>query len=118
MSTHELLDQLGLTAVNAGTYAAGDGWLVDERAPLIDAINPASGEVIARVRSAQPAQYEQVMNSARRVARDWARVPAPKRGEAVRLVAEELRRTSPRSAASSRSRWARSRPKAMAKCRR
>jgi aldehyde dehydrogenase (NAD+) len=92
MSTRELLDKLQLTAVNAGTYAAGDGWLGDERAPLIDAINPASGEVIARVRSAQPAQYEQVMSSARRIARDWARVPAPKRGEVVRLMAEELRR--------------------------
>jgi aldehyde dehydrogenase (NAD+) len=87
-----ILDRLGLTDVNAGTYAASGGWLDDERAPLIDSVNPASGAVIARVRGSTADQYEQVMRSAREVARAWARVPAPKRGEAVRLVAEELRR--------------------------
>jgi aldehyde dehydrogenase (NAD+) len=88
----KLLDELGLTATNAGTYAAGAGWLPDDAAPLIDSINPASGELIARVRASTPASYEQVMVSARKVATEWARVPAPKRGEAVRLVADELRR--------------------------
>jgi aldehyde dehydrogenase (NAD+) len=88
----QLLDKLGLQAVNAGTYAADGGWLNDERAPLIDSINPATGEVIARIRATTAGQYEQVLASARSVAREWAKVPAPKRGEAVRLVAEELRR--------------------------
>jgi aldehyde dehydrogenase (NAD+) len=88
----KLLEELGLTAINAGTYSADGGWLADEKAPLVDSINPASGEVIARVRTSTPAQYEQLMVSARRVAKEWAKVPAPKRGEAVRLVCEELRR--------------------------
>jgi aldehyde dehydrogenase (NAD+) len=88
----QLLDKLGLEAINSGTYAGEGGWLSEERAPLIDSINPATGEVIARIRATTAAQYEQVLDSARGVAREWAKVPAPKRGEAVRLVSEELRR--------------------------
>jgi len=87
-----ILDKLGLQDINAGSYAAGDGWLLDEGAPLIESVNPANGKVIARVRSSTADHYDRIMRSAREVAKQWARVPAPKRGEAVRLVAEELRR--------------------------
>ncbi len=44
------------------------------------------------MRSTTAAQYERVIESAREVAARWRTVPAPKRGEAVRLVADELRR--------------------------
>jgi aldehyde dehydrogenase (NAD+) len=87
-----ILDKLGLQDINAGGYAAGDGWLRDDRAPLIESVNPANGQVIARVRASTVEHYETILRSARDVAKQWARVPAPKRGEAVRLVAEELRR--------------------------
>jgi aldehyde dehydrogenase (NAD+) len=88
----EILAELGLSAVNAGTWSSAHGWVADDRAALLDSINPATGEVIARIRTSTAAQYEQVMVAARDVARVWATVPAPKRGEAVRLVCEELRR--------------------------
>jgi aldehyde dehydrogenase (NAD+) len=87
-----LLSELGLEPVNPGAWSAQDGWLLDPAAPLIESLNPASGELIASVRAATPSQYEQVMVSARAVAEAWRRVPAPKRGEAVRLVGDELRR--------------------------
>jgi aldehyde dehydrogenase (NAD+) len=86
-----LLKDLGLEAVNAGTWASEGGWLEDASAPLIHSINPASGTAIGAVRATTVAQYEQVIASARAVADAWRRVPAPKRGEAVRLVGEELR---------------------------
>jgi len=89
---NKLLNELGLSEINAGTYAGDAGWLADENAALVDSINPATGQVIARVRASTVAGYEQVMQSARKVAVEWAKVPAPKRGEAVRLVCEELRR--------------------------
>ena len=87
-----LLAELGLEPVNPGAWSEQHGWLLDPAAPLIESLNPASGELIASVRAATPAQYEQVMVSARAVAEAWRRVPAPKRGEAVRLVGDELRR--------------------------
>ncbi|MCX7053153.1 MAG: aldehyde dehydrogenase family protein, partial [Proteobacteria bacterium] len=87
-----LLKSLGLTQTNAGTWSGKGGWLDDASASVIESINPSTGEVIARVRSTTPAQYEQVMASAAAAARAWRAVPAPKRGEAVRLMGEELRK--------------------------
>jgi aldehyde dehydrogenase (NAD+) len=86
-----LLQSLGLEKTNAGT-CCGDGWLNDDGARVIESLNPTTGEVIARVRATTPAQYEQVMVSAVAAARAWRSVPAPKRGEAVRLMGEELRK--------------------------
>jgi len=87
-----LLKSLGLTQTNAGTWSGNGGWLDDASASVIESINPSTGEVIACVRSTTPAQYEQVMASAAAAARAWRAVPAPKRGEAVRLMGEELRK--------------------------
>ncbi len=61
-------------------------------AARIDSVNPATGKVIGSVLASNAAQYEQVMAAATEVARAWRNVPAPKRGEAVRLVGEELRK--------------------------
>jgi aldehyde dehydrogenase (NAD+) len=87
-----LLKSLGLTQTNAGTWSGNGGWLDDASAKVIESINPTTGTVIARVRSTTPAQYEQVMASAAAAAKVWRSVPAPKRGEAVRLMGEELRK--------------------------
>jgi aldehyde dehydrogenase (NAD+) len=87
-----LLKDLGLTQTNVGTWSGAGGWLDDASAKIIESVNPATGEVIARVRATTPAQYEQVMASAVVAAKAWRTVPAPKRGEAVRLMGEELRK--------------------------
>jgi aldehyde dehydrogenase (NAD+) len=87
-----VLQQLGLGPVNAGTWTADGGWLEDPAAPLVQSVNPATGAALGAVRATTATQYERVMASACAVAEAWRRVPAPKRGEAVRLVADELRR--------------------------
>ena len=87
-----MLANLGLDALNPGTWAAHGGWLSDASAARVDSVNPATGAVIASVLATTSAQYEQLMSSAREVALEWRTVPAPKRGEAVRLVGDELRR--------------------------
>jgi aldehyde dehydrogenase (NAD+) len=53
--------------------------------------SPATAELIATVRAATAADYEDVMSSATAAAAHWRAVPAPKRGEAVRLLGEALR---------------------------
>ena len=87
-----VLERLGLGAVNAGTWTSAGGWLADDAAPLVDSINPSTGQVIASVRATTAAQYEQLMAAAHAAALAWRSVPAPKRGEAVRLMGEELRK--------------------------
>jgi len=87
-----VLERLGLGAVNAGTWTPAGGWLADDAAPLVESVNPSTGQVIASVRATTAAQYEQLMAAAHEAAAAWRSVPAPKRGEAVRLMGEELRK--------------------------
>jgi aldehyde dehydrogenase (NAD+) len=87
-----VLERLGLGEVNAGTWTSAGGWLADDGAPLVDSVNPATGEVLASVRATTAAQYERLMVAAHEAALAWRTVPAPKRGEAVRLVGDELRK--------------------------
>src|SRR5579863_6263408 len=85
------LAKLGLHDVNPGTWSGGHGWSKQLHAPLIDSINPATAKRLAQVRGATLEDYEHVMAAAVAAAAAWRQVPAPKRGEAVRLVGEELR---------------------------
>ena len=87
-----LLARLGLAAVNSGAWSGQHGWSTSTQAPLLNVRNPATGALIAQVRPATEADYEQVLASAVEAAALWREVPAPKRGEAVRLLGEELRR--------------------------
>jgi aldehyde dehydrogenase (NAD+) len=92
MNKTDPLSALGLHDVNPGTWSGTQGWSRQTDGPLIDSINPATGRRLAQVRGATPADYEHVMAAAVAAAAEWRKVPAPKRGEAVRLVGEELRR--------------------------
>ncbi|MDP8984864.1 MAG: aldehyde dehydrogenase family protein [Pseudomonadota bacterium] len=87
----DTLKALGLRELNPGAWSGGRGWSEQQSAPLIDSINPATGQRLAQVRGADAADYEQVMTAASDAAMQWRRVPAPKRGEAIRLMAQELR---------------------------
>jgi aldehyde dehydrogenase (NAD+) len=86
----EILDRLGLDAINAGTWS-GEHPISDPNAALIQSINPSNGEVIAKVRATTAAEYEQVVGAARDAFVEWKKVPAPARGEAIRRVGNALR---------------------------
>jgi aldehyde dehydrogenase (NAD+) len=85
-------EALGLRDVNAGAWSGSHGWSTDSSGALIDSINPATGKRLAQVRGATLRDYEYVMSAAVAAAATWRRVPAPKRGEAVRVIGEELRK--------------------------
>src|SRR5262245_58346577 len=53
--------------------------------------SPISGEVIARLPETSPAEAAAVIERAHAAFLAWRRVPAPRRGELVRLVGEALR---------------------------
>ncbi len=90
MTKAEILGGLGLAAVNPGAWS-GEGWHAAADAPLVQSVDPATGEVIASVRAATEADYERVAASAAAAFLKWREVPAPRRGEAVRLVGDALR---------------------------
>jgi aldehyde dehydrogenase (NAD+) len=85
------LTRLGIAEDNPGAWSGSRGWSARDAGPVIESRNPATGELIARVRGATPEDYENVIRSAVETASLWRAVPAPKRGEAVRLMGEALR---------------------------
>jgi len=86
----DILKKLGLAETNPGTWL-GSTTLEDPSSKLIESINPATGEVIASVRSTSPAHYERLITEARKAFLEWRKIPAPVRGEAVRLIGNALR---------------------------
>jgi aldehyde dehydrogenase (NAD+) len=86
----DILNSLGLGAENSGAWAGSRE--LPGGGPVIESINPATGECIATVRTASPAEYEEIIGVAREAFYLWRAMPAPHRGEAVRLCAEALRR--------------------------
>ncbi|HYW42254.1 MAG TPA: aldehyde dehydrogenase family protein [Bryobacteraceae bacterium] len=85
----EILERLHIEPVNSGA-CYGD-WIASPSGPELDSINPSSEEPLARVQMAGPADYETVLARAGDAFLDWRMIPAPKRGEIVRQIADELR---------------------------
>jgi aldehyde dehydrogenase (NAD+) len=87
----DILAELNLSAVNSGVCSGPDRW--SERAGvLIESINPANEQVIAQVATGDARDYARVIEHAEAAFAKWRCVPAPKRGEIVRQLADELRR--------------------------
>ncbi|HEX4387273.1 MAG TPA: aldehyde dehydrogenase family protein [Steroidobacteraceae bacterium] len=92
LDINALLARLSLADVNPGAWSGESGWSQGDAAPLANVRNPTDGTLIAQVRPASEADYESIMAAAVAAAAAWREVPAPKRGEVVRLIGEELRR--------------------------
>src|ERR1700761_4368213 len=89
---NSLLDRLGVSAVHPGAWSGSTGWSSANDGTAIQVVNPADGSQLAQGRSASSGGYESVIGSAVEAAAQWRKVPAPRRGEAIRLLGEELRR--------------------------
>ena len=75
---HDLLTQLG---VSASAYTSGS----------LTAHTPITGEELARIPTTSPEAAASALIAAHKAFEAWRNVPAPKRGELVRLLGEELR---------------------------
>ena len=86
-----VLSRLGIDpdAPNPGVY---DGSFRAGSGGTLESLNPSDGKVLARVARAARPDYDAAVASCDRAFQRWRLEPAPKRGEVVRLVAEELRR--------------------------
>jgi aldehyde dehydrogenase (NAD+) len=88
-AANEVLERLEIEPVNSG---ACDGeWIAHPSGGDLASINPADGSVIARVRMAGRDDYERVAQSAAQTFLEWRMIPAPRRGEIVREIGDELR---------------------------
>ncbi|MBI4893093.1 MAG: aldehyde dehydrogenase family protein [Acidobacteria bacterium] len=89
MSAQEILARLGLAESNSG--ACGAAWMAAPGGGELKSLNPATGEVLARVQMATAEDYEAVVAETAATFERWRMLPAPKRGEIVRQIGEELR---------------------------
>lgn len=66
-------------------------WIRNDSGETLFSINPSNEQILGCVRQADEAGYERVVNEAQKSFLSWRMVPAPKRGEIVRQLGEELR---------------------------
>src|SRR5947209_2627533 len=77
-TVRSLLEQLGLPA---NAHGSGD----------IAVRSPIDGSEIGRVAAHTPQQVGEIVQRAQQAFEAWRNVPAPRRGELIRLLGEELR---------------------------
>ena len=90
--THPVLTALGLNAEESGTYLGNGEWSKTTDAGVLEPVNPDKGEVLGKVYASSKADYELIVQRAQAAFRSWRTTPAPRRGEAIRLCAEALRK--------------------------
>jgi aldehyde dehydrogenase (NAD+) len=86
----QIIEKLGLQSINAGGSAGRWRSSLDSGA-VMSAMNPATGQAIASVRSCTAEDYQRIAAEAVEAFAAWRLVPAPKRAECVRLIAQSLR---------------------------
>jgi L-aminoadipate-semialdehyde dehydrogenase len=79
IAVHSVLERLGIQSYDGGGSA-------------IASLNPAEGSELARVRLASVEDYDRAVAESIDVFQRWRMFPAPKRGEIVREIGDELRR--------------------------
>jgi aldehyde dehydrogenase (NAD+) len=89
----EALDLQPNDSVQSGTWSGEKGWLASQgSSQVIVSINPSTGEALGRVHGAGTDELDQLITTSRTAFERWRSVPAPQRGEVIRLIGDELRR--------------------------
>jgi aldehyde dehydrogenase (NAD+) len=87
---NEVLIKLGIKDINPGVHD-GHEW-TETHGVLLESYSPVDGKLIAGVKQATWDDYERIMNHAQLAFATWRDVPAPRRGEIVRQIGNELRK--------------------------
>ena len=88
MKRDAVLAALGVEPESSGVYAGG--WL-SGNGPSVTSIDPTTEEAIGVVRQADAGDYEAAITAAQAAFTEWRMVPAPERGNHVRLIGNALR---------------------------
>ncbi len=85
----EALKTLGISDINYGASTGTKHW--NTSGPKVESYSPADGQFIGSVNQATKEDYEKVIQTAESAFRVWRTIPAPKRGEIVRQIGDQLR---------------------------
>ena len=78
-------------ALESSGVSTGNTWMKGEGEKLVSR-SPVDGALIGTVRGASKSEYEQAITTAQKGFEAWRAWPAPKRGEVVRQIGDELRK--------------------------
>ena len=87
-----ILKALGLADAESGTFLGNGEWSKTTNAGAIDVINPSTHATLGRVHASSAADYEAIIKRAQDSFKTWRTTPAPRRGEAIRICGEALRK--------------------------
>lgn len=88
MNRDAVLAALGIEDENSGVFA---GTWLPGNGPELVSIDPTTEEAIGSVRGADISDYEAAITVAQDTFKEWRMVPAPERGNYVRLIGNALR---------------------------
>ncbi|MBS1762252.1 MAG: aldehyde dehydrogenase family protein [Bacteroidetes bacterium] len=86
----DFLKTLGISTNNNGV-STGNNW-ISSKGEKITSFSPVDGKEIGSVKSADQNSYETVVQQSVEAFKIWQKWPAPRRGEIVRQIGEELRK--------------------------
>jgi len=89
-ASHSFLKELSIKPVSSGA-CTGAKWM-DTTGEVIESYSPVDGKLIGKVKQASKSDYEKVILQAEKAFAEWRMIPAPKRGEIVRQMGNELRK--------------------------
>lgn len=82
------LKNLGIKEENKGTSTGGKFFASGK---TIESFSPVDGKLIAKIKSSGENDYYKVIDTAQKAFQEFRLIPAPKRGELVRQLAQKLR---------------------------
>ena len=90
LEIENILQTLGIKTINKGA-CTGVKW-IDTKGDILESFSSSDGKLIAQINQAQPIDYENIVIKAQEAFQEWKIYPAPKRGEIVRQIGDQLRK--------------------------
>ena len=84
----KILNSLGISEVNPGGFAGA--WIGSGKSQTV--VSPINGETLAKVTNVTPQEFDAILAKSHAAFATWKLVPAPKRGEVVKALGDELRK--------------------------
>lgn len=86
----DFLKDLKISEINKGV-STGSKWMASAGEKVIS-YSPVDGKAIATISFCDKRSFDQVVNTAAEAFKEWRQWPAPKRGDVVRQIGNELRK--------------------------
>jgi aldehyde dehydrogenase (NAD+) len=85
----KVLEKLDIKDINNGVSTGFKSWVGS--GDVLSSHSPVDGDLIAAVNQAEKEDYDIVVGKAREAFKIWQNIPAPRRGEIVRQMGEQIR---------------------------